>query len=234
MNIKNLIKKASTFNVTTIFWKRLRLEPDENNIRNYPAPWLRATLGLLEDFENPVIVEIGSTRHAATQKCADYFDNCDDMTPREAPDCCQDGHSAYFWARAGYETHTVDIDPRTKDVVEEQYKWHFPEDFPDNLHMHIPEDGIEFLKNFDKKINLLYLDGWDVGSHMYAERHLEAFLAAEDKLAPEHIISIDDTDFICEEGGKDKLLTPHLLDKGYIRLIWGRQTVFVKAFDSNN
>ena len=32
-------------------------------------------------------------------------------------------------------------------------------------------------KNFDKKIDLLFLDGWDKGTDQYAERHLEAFLA---------------------------------------------------------
>jgi hypothetical protein len=89
-------------------------------------------------------------------------------------------------------------------------------------------DGIEFLKNFDGKIDLLYLDGWDVGVNQYAEKHLEAFKAAEDKLADLHLISIDDTDFNTEAGGKDKLLTPYLLDNGYVKILWGRQIVFAK------
>ena len=94
--------------------------------------------------------------------------------------------------------------------------------------MHIPQEGIEFLTNFDKKIDLLFLDGWDKGSHNYAEKHLEAFLAAEDKLSDLHLVSIDDTDFKTESAGKDKLLTPYLLENGYIKILWGRQIVFVK------
>ena len=42
------------------------------------------------------------------------------------------------------------------------------------------------------------------------------------------LISIDDTDFSTEEGGKDQLLSPYLLDNGYVKLLWGRQVVFVK------
>ena len=57
---------------------------------------------------------------------------------------------------------------------------------------------------------------------------LEAFLAAQDKLADLHIVSIDDTDFDTESAGKDRLLTPHLLENGYIKVLWGRQTVFIK------
>ena len=64
---------------------------------------------------------------------------------------------------------------------------------------------------------------------LYVElRHLEAFQAAEDKLSEYHIISIDDTDFNTPAGGKDKLLTPHLIDLGYIKLLHGKQTVFFK------
>ena len=43
------------------------------------------------------------------------------------------------------------------------------------------------------------------------------------------LVSIDDTDFSTESGGKDNLLSPYLLDNGYIKILWGRQTVFVKA-----
>ena len=88
----------------------------------------------------------------------------------------------------------------------------------------------QILSHFDlfKKIDLLFLDGWDKGSEQYAEKHLEAFLAAQDKLSDFHLISIDDTDFNTEEAGKDRYLTPHLLENGYIKVLWGRQIVFVK------
>ncbi len=77
----------------------------------------------------------------------------------------------------------------------------------------------------------MFLDGWDVGTTDFAEKHLEAYMAAKDKLADIHLISIDDTDFDTDMGGKDRLLTPYLLENGYIKVLWGRQTVFVKNAD---
>jgi hypothetical protein len=53
-------------------------------------------------------------------------------------------------------------------------------------------------------------------------------MVAKDKLSDIHLISIDDTDFDTDLGGKDKLLTPYLLENGYVKVLWGRQTVYVK------
>jgi hypothetical protein len=225
--LKQLLISGCDFHVNTLYWDRLRLEPFENDLRNYPAPWIKKTTEFLKIVDAKTMVEIGSTRAETTQACINYYNNCDSMTPAEAPDCCQDGHSTHFWVMEGLETHTVDIDDRCREMLESQYQHHIKTPIPDNLHIHI-EDGIGFLEKFDKPIDFLFLDGWDVGSDQYAERHLEAFQAAEDKLSEYHIISIDDTDFNTPEGGKDKLLTPHLIDLGYIKLLHGRQTVFFK------
>lgn len=225
--LKQLLLCAHDFKVNTLFWDHLRLEPHENDLRNYPAPWIKKTIEFLKIVEAKTVVEIGSTRMELTQPCISYYDNCYNMTPAEAPPCCQDGHSTYFWAREGFETYTVDIDDHCRRTLESQYQHHIREPIPDNLHIHI-EDGIGFLQNFSKPIDFLFLDGWDVGTEKYAERHLEAFKAAEDKLSEHHIISIDDTDFNTPEGGKDKLLTPYLIDNGYIKLLDGRQIIFFK------
>jgi hypothetical protein len=115
-----------------------------------------------------------------------------------------------------------------KQQIESSYEYHIKEPIPSNLHIHIPQDGIDFLKNFNKKSDLLFLDGWDVGTDSFAEKHLEAFMVAKDKLSDIHLISIDDTDFDTDLGGKDKLLTPYLLENGYVKVLWGRQTVYVK------
>ena len=88
-------------------------------------------------------------------------------------------------------------------------------------------DGIEFLKSFDGSIDFLYLDAWDALAHIpYAEKHLEAFEAAESKLSAINMVSVDDTD--CYEGGKGRLLMPKLLDLGYKKILGGRQSVFLK------
>lgn len=223
----NIVAAAAEFRVNTLYWDHVRLEPFENSLRNYPAKWIQKTIDLLKLLDAKVMVEIGSTRHETTQRCIDYFDNAYNTKECDAPPCCQDGHSTHFWVRAGLEVHTVDVDNHCKIQLENQYKYHIKQAIPSNLHIHIPQCGIEFLKNFDKQIDFLYLDGWDVGSDMYAERHLEAYMAAKPKLAPLHLVSIDDTDFVEPVGGKDKILAPYLLENEYVKIISGRQSVFI-------
>jgi len=226
--IKDLLQCASGFKVTTHYWDHDVLTHSENSIRNYPAPWLRKTIEFLKIISGKTIVEIGSTRRELTQSCINYYDNCCWMLPKDAPPCCQDGHSTYFWAREGFNVYSVDIDPNCKKIIESQYLHHIKKVIPSNLKLHIPEDGISFLANFTDKIDLLYLDGWDKGTPQYAENHLEAYLAAKDKLADIHLVSIDDTDFNTADSGKDRLLTPWLINEGYTRLLIGRQSVFCK------
>ena len=225
---KELQLNANNFKVTTHYWNHDVLTHEENSIRNYPAPWIRKTLEFLKLIEGKTVVEIGSTRMELTQRCIDYHDSSYNLLSKDAPPCCQDGHSTHFWVREGFEVHTVDIDPRCKEILLSQYEYHIKQPVPSNLHIHIPQDGISFLQNFPGKIDLLYLDGWDKGAHEYAENHLKAYMAAKDKLAPRHLVSIDDTDFNTESADKDKLLTPYLINEGYTRLLCGRQSVFYK------
>ena len=223
-----ILKACDSFKVNTLYWDHDVLTAEENDLRNYPAPWIKKTVELLKIAGGKVVVEIGSTRREMTQSCLNYYNNCYNMTPAQAPGCCQDGHSTHFWAVEGFETYTVDIDTHCITQIQNQYEHHIKTPIPENLHICIPQDGIQFLKDFDKKIDLLFLDGWDKGSEQYAEKHLEAFLAAQDKLSDFHLVSIDDTDFNTKEAGKDRYLTPHLLENGYIKVLWGRQIVFVK------
>ena len=91
---------------------------------------------------------------------------------------------------------------------------------------------------FPKKIDLLYLDAWDVTpGEQYAQNHLTAFMVAEPNLNDKHIILIDDTDIAWSDthgfsidnkalAGKGELLVPVLLERGY-KLQWeGRQACF--------
>ena len=225
---KELQVNANNFKVTTHYWNHDVLTHEENSIRNYPAPWIRKTIEFLKLIEGRTVIEIGSTRMELTQRCIDYHDSSYNLLSKDAPPCCQDGHSTHFWVREGFEVHTVDIDPRCKEILLSQYEYHIKQPVPSNLHIHIPQDGISFLQNFPGRIDLLYLDGWDKGTHEYAENHLKAYMAAKDKLAPRHLVSIDDTDFNTDSAGKDRLLTPHLINEGYTRLLCGRQSVFYK------
>jgi len=100
-------------------------------------------------------------------------------------------------------------------------------------------DGIAFLKEFEGCIDLLYLDAWDVGVPQHAEKHLEAYRAAEHKLNSRNIVLIDDTDirYTLEKGyhndeesleGKGAVLIPYLLANNYKILFKGRQTCLIK------
>lgn len=189
-------------------WPRTTLSfLEQTDERQKPIRFMRLQAALLRFIGGRVVVEIGSSRAPLRHPIAGFN-----------PVCCNDGHSTHQWAaQRDFEVHTVDISPESKQLLDGL-------SYP-NLHAYTA-DGVGFLRDWrGPKIDLLFLDAWDVGTPAYAEQHLEAFSAARDKLSPRHIIGIDDTDF--EGAGKGKLLVPHLLQLGYRQLVDGRQTVFV-------
>jgi len=193
------------------------------SIRKRPYTFITQALNKLKT-DQPIIVEIGSMRGPCVHPIDEYNH-----------DCCNDGHSSLLLARAAKEFHTVDITLESSKLTLKELKKHnlYKQSFVYN------GDGIKFLSNFDKKIDLLYLDAWDVELQYHAEKHLEAFLIAESKLSDNAIVLIDDTDigFSYEKGfhndeealgGKGKLIIPYLLDKGYKLLFKGRQVGLIK------
>jgi len=217
------------FKINKKYWTYDNLTgEDYDTRRSKPAPYIRTAINIAKLLNMTTVVEIGSTRFAVTQPCVDYFDDTN-SDPYISPPCCCDGHATYFWARAGFITHTVDIDTNCLNGVQWSYG-NLNQPQPSNLKLHIPEDGISFLNNFSDKIDVLYLDGWDKGTMNYAEKHLEAFQAAKNKLSNIHLILIDDTDYLTKEGGKDQLLSPFLIEQNYYLLFNGRQTLFINRF----
>jgi hypothetical protein len=196
----------------------------DQTIRKRPYPFIKEALSHLADT-SPVIVEIGSMRKPCNHDL-DIFDH----------ECCNDGHSSLLLARAAKEFHTVDIDMECAKLTRSELKkynlWS-----SSNVYC---GDGIKFLQDFDKQIDFLYLDAWDVEYPNHAEMHLEAFKIAENKLSDKTVILIDDTDigysiekgFHNDEeclGGKGRLLIPFLLQKNNFKLLFkGRQTCFIK------
>lgn len=197
---------------------------DYDKHRSKPAPYLKKAIEIAKILNLKTVVEIGSTRYSVTPPCVDYFDKS--QSAYLSPPCCCDGHGTFFFARAGFETHTVDISEHCLNGVKWCYT-NLKQEEPKNLHIHIPVDGISFLHNCEFEIDLLFLDGWDKGTPNYADNHLHAYHAAQKKLSSIHLILIDDTDFVTSDGGKDKLLSPYLVDHGYTLLFNGRQTLFI-------
>jgi hypothetical protein len=178
--------------------------------RGKPRPYIDVACRLLELMAAKNIVEIGSMRHPIRHS-PDDFD----------PTCCNDGHSTIYWARTGRKVYSVDINSRVSAVTSEACK-----NYP-NVSVH-NEDGIAFLRSFSDTIDFLYLDAWDViAGTPYAERHLEAFHAAQDKLAAQSLILIDDTDILF--GGTGRLAVPAIIRDGFIPLISGRQTMLLRT-----
>ncbi|MEM9480991.1 MAG: glycosyltransferase [Verrucomicrobiota bacterium] len=190
-------------------YDELLLSAVQGDSRGLPLAYIQCAIDLLKITGGRTIVEIGCQRRPITHPIEELV--------RE---CCADGHSTFFWGRSGLDVHSVDIDPEAVEVARTDTK-----DFP-NVNVTCG-DGIQFIKDFDGTIDLLFLDAWDVvpGSP-FAEKHLEAWEVAREKLADTHIIQIDDTDV--GSGGKGKLLLPVLRKEGYDIFAEGRQTLAIK------
>jgi predicted O-methyltransferase YrrM len=90
-------------------------------------------------------------------------------------------------------------------------------------------DGIEYLKSFPGKIDLLYLDFWvsdpegALPGSGRAEAYLRAFDAARSRMNRHSLILIDDTDHI--DPWKHTLIVPSARMHGYKVMHTGRQTL---------
>jgi hypothetical protein len=227
--MKEIYKLIHNFKIDKKFWNHDNLSGEDHTIRrSKPTPYIKITVKIAKLLGLKTVIEIGSIRLALSNQCVDYYKNGTDSFL--SPPCCCDGHCSFFFADAGFETYTVDIDESCITQIEWSYN-NIQKKIPENYKLIIPKDGIEFLTEFDDKIDVLILDCWDKGSPNYAEKNLEAFISAEDKLSDIHLVLIDDTDFITDDGGKDSLLSPYLIDKGYIPLFNGRQTLFINKTD---
>jgi hypothetical protein len=196
----------------------------DQTIRKRPYLLIKEALSNLS-ITSSTIVEIGSMRKPCNHDL-DTFNH----------ECCNDGHSSLLLARAAKEFHTVDIDMECAKLTRSELKKH---NLWSKSNVYCG-DGIMFLKDFDKPIDFLYLDAWDVEYPNHAEMHLEAFKIAENKLNEKSVILIDDTDigyslekgFHNDEeclGGKGRLLIPFLQQKDNFKLLFkGRQTCFIK------
>jgi len=186
--------------------------------RDKPYNYILKTIEELKNINGRLIVEIGFNRRPLTHPITQI------MT------CCNDGHSSIMWASTGLEFYTIDISKDAYNITKNEME---KRGYSNATVLN--GDGIKFLKEFSKVIDLLYLDAWDVGVDGYAESHLEAYKTSKDKLADKHLILIDDTDADFVDGklefidgfkaGKGRLLIPYLLENGYTVILEGRQTL---------
>jgi hypothetical protein len=189
--------------------------------RDKPKPFIEKAIELFTQRGGKVILEIGNMRMRLNHPIEENHHKC----------CC-DGHSSVFFARTGCEFYSVDNDYWACEITKEYTK-----DWPKTRVL--CKDGIKFLKNFGKKLDLLFLDGWDVDHPDTAQLHLEAFKIASRVLHEKSIVLIDDTDvdFIDNElrptkelyGGKGRLVVPTAMNEGWKVIMEGRCTLLSKV-----
>lgn len=124
---------------------------------------------------------------------------------------------------------TVDIDPEAIKVCQT-----ITEEYRENI-TYVVGDSIEFLKNFNGIIDLLYLDSFDCHETVPAdspiiknaqEHQLKEIQAAWDKLTDNSIILLDDSGF--ESGGKTELTRKFLRENGWLEILNQQQSLWIK------
>lgn len=179
--------------------------------RYTPLKSLNTTAKLFNKINGKVIVEIGSGIHG---KYSQYT-----------------GNSCLIWAKKtnAKVIKCIDLDPKMVEAVVKATK-----EF-DALEA-ITYDGIDFLSQTELKIDLLFLDFWvdepitnSYGSQV-AEKHLEAYMKAKDKMNHKSLILIDDTDHA--PPWKDTYLIPEARKDGFKVLYVGRQTLLARGIEN--
>jgi len=207
--MQQIVEKIETLNREDKIFEHANLTLEEQKERGKPKKYLEAAIELFYALEGKTIVEIGCMRQPMLHPITEVN-----------PKCCNDGHSTYFWCTTGAKVFSVDIDFKAVRIAKKSIR-----EFKNGKV--IWGDGLKFLKKFRSRIDLLFLDAWDVvPGCQYAENHLLAYLAAKDKLSDRNIIVVDDTDV--GGGGKGRLLLPVLKAEGYDILVSGRQTIALK------
>lgn len=171
------------------------------------------TLKLLEQRKGKLIVETGTSRDGLKNTKGDG------------------AATIVFgqWAKNNQgQVISVDISQDSIDGSKEGIQEQKLDDFV-TLHL---SDSIAFLEEFDRPIDLLYLDSYDYSLHdeeiqrKSQEHHLKEYMAVKDKLHPNSIILIDDCDL--PGGGKGKVVVEHMLKDNWVILKEAYQILLVK------
>ena len=172
--------------------------------RSVPTPSLEKAAGLFNQIRGETIVEIGSGLHGESS-----------------------GNSILTWTQRTKANRIIAVDTEQKridEVINATARYSNVET--------VVGDGINYLKDFKSKIDLLYLDFW-VGDREHefpgtgrAEAYREAYRAAKDKLNSKSLILIDDTDHV--DPWKQTHIVYEARTDGFTVLYVGRQTLLMR------
>lgn len=133
------------------------------------------------------------------------------------------------WAKKnGAFVHSVDINIHSVEKAQAEVDKQKLGDFVKIYH----SDSLPFLKHFDQKVDLLYLDSYDY-SHSdpdiqkaSQQHHLEEFKNIESQLHENSIVLIDDCDL--PNGGKGKRVIEYMLNRGWNIVVDSYQVLLVR------
>lgn len=170
-------------------------------------------LQLLEENNAKIMVETGTSR-------------------KGLKGCKKDGAATIIfgkWAQKnGAVVHSVDI---SEDSVAGSQKEVNNQGLSDVVTVHL-NDSLKFLKEFDQKIDFLYLDSYDYSKKdkeiqvKSQEHHLKEFQIIESKLSDKSIVLIDDCKL--PGGGKGKSVVEYMKKNGWKVLLNKYQILLVK------
>lgn len=168
---------------------------------------LRKAARLFNEIKGKVIIEIGSGIQG-------HFS----------------GNSVLIWAKKTNAERIICLDLNPKEIkLVKDATTKFPQVEA------LVQDGIEYVDNFDGKIDLLYLDFWtddpegELPGTGRAQAYLDAYKAARKKLSETSLILIDDTDHI--HPWKHTEIIPAARKDGFRVLHVGRQTLMARSLE---
>jgi hypothetical protein len=176
----------------------------------------KAVMHMYERMKNPNIVEIGVTRKRGN---------------------LGDGDSTSIWAwfisKYGGSYFGCDISHESIEESRKLLESYISVEDNSRIAALYEMDGLEFIKNFNNNIDLLYLDSWDytAGSNDSAIFHLHLILNAINKIEVGGCVLIDDIFDLDTFEGKGKFVIPYLLHSSNFKCIHkGYQFLFRRDF----
>ena len=178
-----------------------------NHKKNVRYPFFKETLRLSMERKVKVIVETGTSRGKSKFLFFTKFN-------------WKDGMSTLMFAEFANlidgELNTCDIS--AKNISNAR---NFTKKFHQNVNFSI-QDSVVFLKNFNKQIDLLYLDSFDGHNVELASKHqLKESEAVIDKLSKNSLVILDD------KGAKTIYSTSFFINNGFKILIESKRQVLL-------
>lgn len=165
------------------------------------APTLTSAIYYLHLSEGSTIVETGTIRDK-TMELASVTELLVSYLKTYCP------HGTFY---------SVDVDPVAVAYAEGQCGKIFQSE---NIHF-VLQDSVEFLTNFNERVDLLYLDSASAAKEDGAKHQLNEIKGAlkSGSIHPKTVILLDDTDIsnhkMANEKGKGCLVVPYLVERGW-------------------